>query len=167
VHTMSFVQKRTPLRDGMLLAWSRGPEWIGLPALTGSAVPVTEYLVSQGFVSREDGMLFIGPEAEAKFGRRHFMELMATFTAPPEFTVFHGRAEIGRTDPVLLTDRAHVEPADGGGRARWLSSVLGGVTYDVARSMRDVLLGAATQAARLADLDHAADLLAEQVRFER
>jgi len=142
------------------------PEWIGLAALTGSAVPVTEYLVSQGFLNCEDGMLFVGPEAEAKFGRRHFMELMATFTAPPEFTVFHGRTEIGRTDPVLLTDRvegprllllggrswrvtwidwkrrrAHVEPADGGGRARWLSSALGGVSYEIARSMRDVLLG--------------------------
>jgi ATP-dependent helicase Lhr and Lhr-like helicase len=142
------------------------PEWIPLPALSGSAVPVTEYLVSQGFLNREDGMLFIGPEAEAKFGRRHFMDLMATFTAPPEFTVIHGRLEIGRTDPVLLTDkvdgprllllggrswkvtwidwkrrRAHVEPAEGGGRARWLSSAVGGVSYEVARSMRDVLLG--------------------------
>jgi len=142
------------------------PEWIPLPALTGSAVPVTEHLVSQGFLNSEDGMLFIGPEAEAKFGRRHFMDLMATFTAPPEFTVLHGRLEIGRTDPVLLTDRvdgprllllggrswkvtwidwkrrrAHVEPAEGGGRARWLSSAVGGVSYEVARSMRDVLLG--------------------------
>ena len=36
---------------------------------------------------------------------RHFMGLMAVFTAPPEFTVLHGRDEIGRTDPVLLVDR--------------------------------------------------------------
>ena len=75
------------------------------------------------------------------------MGLMAVFTAPPEFTVLHGRDEIGRTDPVLLVDqvdgprllllggrswrvtwtdwkrrRCFVEPAEGGGRARWLSA---------------------------------------------
>jgi hypothetical protein len=32
-------------------------------------------------------------------------ELVATFTAPPEFTVLHGREEVGRVDPVLLIDR--------------------------------------------------------------
>lgn len=113
-------------------------------------------------------MLFIGPMAEAKFGMRHFMGLMAVFTAPPEFTVLHGREEIGRTDPVLLADRVEgprllllggrswrvtwtdwkrrrcfVEPApDGGGRARWLSSGLGGLSFAITRAMRDVLLGA-------------------------
>ena len=61
--------------------------------------------VRAGFVERDGGMLFIGPEAERRFGRRHFMGLMAVFTAPPEFTVLHGRDEIGRTDPVLLADR--------------------------------------------------------------
>jgi len=141
-------------------------EWLPVPALTTSAVPITEYLVEQGFVQREDGMLFIGPEAELKFGRRHFMGLMAVFTAPPEFTVLHGRDEIGRTDPVLLTDRVdgprllllggrswrvtwtdwkrrrvHVEPAEGGGRARWLGNGVGGISFEISRAMRDVLLG--------------------------
>jgi ATP-dependent Lhr-like helicase len=141
-------------------------EWLPLPSLKQAAVPITEYLVDQGFVQREDGMLFIGPEAELKFGRRHFMGLMAVFTAPPEFTVLHGRDEIGRTDPVLLTDRVDgprllllggrswrvtwtdwkrrrvfVEPAEGGGRARWLGTGTGGISFEVARAMRDVLLG--------------------------
>jgi hypothetical protein len=52
-------------------------------------------------------MLFIGPEAEQRFGHRHFSALTAVFTAAPEFTVLHGRDEIGRTDPVLLTE--HIE----------------------------------------------------------
>ncbi len=112
-------------------------------------------------------MLFIGPEAERQFGMRHFMGLMAVFTAPPEFTVLHGREEIGRTDPVLLADRVEgprllllsgrtwrvtwtdwkrrrcfVEPfAAGGGRARWLSAGVGGLSFEIARAMRDVLLG--------------------------
>ncbi|MBO0801660.1 MAG: DEAD/DEAH box helicase [Nocardiopsaceae bacterium] len=143
-------------------------EWLPVPSLLTSAAPITEYLIAQGFVEREDGMLFIGPSAEAKFGRRHFMGLMAVFTAPPEFTVLHGREEIGRTDPVLLADRVDgprllllggrswrvtwtdwnrrrcfVEPAPGGGgRARWLSSAVGGLSFEVAWAMRDVLLGA-------------------------
>jgi ATP-dependent helicase Lhr and Lhr-like helicase len=142
-------------------------EWLPVPSLVASALPITQFLVAQGFVERETGMLFIGPEAERKFGMRHFMGLMAVFTAPPEFTVLHGREEIGRTDPVLLADRVEgprllllggrswrvtwtdwkrrrcfVEPAPEGGRARWLSSGIGGISFDIARAMRDVLLGA-------------------------
>ena len=95
------------------------------------------------------------------------MGLMAVFTAPPEFTVLHGRDEIGRVDPSLLADRVEgprllllggrswrvswtdwkrrrcfVEPAESGGRARWLSAGVGGLSFEIARSMRDVLLGA-------------------------
>ena len=144
-------------------------EWLPLPSLLGdSAVAIADYLASEGFVERDGGMLFIGPEAERRFGMRHFMGLMAVFTAPPEFTVLHGREEIGRTDPVLLADRVDgprllllggrswrvtwtdwkrrrcfVEPfAEGGGRARWLSAGVGGLSFKIARAMRDVLLGA-------------------------
>ena len=142
-------------------------DWLPLPELTVSAQPIMNYLIEQGFVDREDGMLSIGPEAERRFGRRHFMGLMAVFTAPPEFTVLHGRNEIGRIDPVLLIDwvegprllllggrswrvtctdwkrrRCFVEPAESGGRARWLSGTPGGVSFELARSMRQVLLGA-------------------------
>lgn len=78
-----------------------------------------------------------------------------------------GRNEIGRVDPTLLADRVDgprllllggrswrvtwtdwkrrrcfVEPAEGGGRARWLSDGVGGLSFQIARSMRDVLLGA-------------------------
>jgi ATP-dependent Lhr-like helicase len=141
-------------------------DWLALPDLTVSAQPITSYLIEQGFVDCEDGMLFIGPEAERRFGRRHFMGLMAVFTAPPEFSVLHGRNEIGRVDPVLLIDwvegprllllggrswrvtwtdwkrrRCFVEPAESGGRARWFSNVPGGISYQLARAMRDVLLG--------------------------
>jgi ATP-dependent Lhr-like helicase len=143
------------------------PEWLPLPALTAAAQPITRYLVEQGYLETDGGMLFIGPEAERRFGHRHFMNLMAVFTAPPEFTVLHGRDEIGRVDPSLLADRVEgprllllggrswrvtwtdwkrrrcfVEPAESGGRARWLSAGTGGLSYEIARSMRDVLLGA-------------------------
>jgi ATP-dependent helicase Lhr and Lhr-like helicase len=141
-------------------------EWLPLPALLGAARPITSHLVSAGYLDVDGGMLFIGPEAERRFGHRHFMSLMAVFTAPPEFTVLHGRDELGKIDPSLLTDRVEgprllllggrswrvtwtdwkrrcfVEPGEGGGRARWLSAGTGGLSYEIARSMRDVLLGA-------------------------
>jgi ATP-dependent helicase Lhr and Lhr-like helicase len=142
-------------------------EWLPLPALTTAAQPIARYLVEQGYLDTDGGMLLIGPEAERRFGHRHFMSLMAVFTAPPEFTVLHGRDELGRVDPSLLADRVEgprllllggrswrvtwtdwkrrrcfVEPAEGGGRARWISGGVGGLSYEIARSMRDVLLGA-------------------------
>ncbi len=112
-------------------------------------------------------MLFIGPEAERRFGRRHFMEMTSVFTAAPEFVVLAGRKEVGRTDPALLTEevegprllllggrtwrvtyidwrrrRCYVEPADGRGKARW-NSARGpsGLSFELVRGMRDVLLG--------------------------
>ncbi|WP_432160914.1 hypothetical protein [Streptomyces sp. NRRL F-5630] len=88
-------------------------------------------------------MLFIGPEAEKRFGRRQFMELTTSLTAPSEFTVLAGRTEFGTTDPTVLTEewsgprrlllagrswqvtfidwarrRAFVEPVEDGGIAK-------------------------------------------------
>lgn len=102
------------------------------------------HLIEEGFLDRDGGMLFIGPEAERRFGYRHFMDLTAVFTTAPEFTVLSGRTEIGTTHPALLTEevagprrlllagqswqvtyidwsrrRCFVEPVDGGGNARW------------------------------------------------
>ena len=79
----------------------------GLPPFDRSAEPILRYLVGNGFIDQDGEMLFIGPAAEAKFGRRHFMGMTAAFTAPPQFTVISGRDEIGRTDPMLLTE--HVD----------------------------------------------------------
>jgi ATP-dependent helicase Lhr and Lhr-like helicase len=38
--------------------------------------------------------------------------------------------------------RCFVDPAEGGGRARWQSAGVGGLSFEIARSMRDVALGA-------------------------
>ncbi|MFC7382023.1 DEAD/DEAH box helicase [Sphaerisporangium rhizosphaerae] len=145
------------------------PEWWpGLPPFGPAATPILKHLVSAGYLDTEDGMLFIGPAAEAAFGRRHFMELTTVFTAAPQFTVLHGRAEIGRTDPSLLTDRqegprllllagrswrvtwvdwkrrrCHVEEAEHGGKARWQSGIRSQPgSFQLTQAMREVLLGA-------------------------
>ncbi|MGW4505043.1 DEAD/DEAH box helicase [Streptomyces sp. NPDC004436] len=141
--------------------------WNGLAPFDRSAAPVLRHLVNEGFLDEDGSMLFIGPEAERRFGRRHFIELTASFTAPPQFTVLSGRTEIGQTDPSVLTEerpgprrlllggrswqvtfidwgrkRAFVEPAEGGGVAKWTGGGLAGLSYALTRSMRDVLLGA-------------------------
>ncbi|TCJ33301.1 DEAD/DEAH box helicase [Parafrankia sp. BMG5.11] len=146
-------------------------EWNGLAPFDRSAEPIVRHLVRLGFLDSDGGMLFVGPEAERRFGHRHFSELTAVFTAAPEFTVLSGRTEIGRTDPMLLCDpvegprllllagrswrvthtdwkrrRCFVEPADGGGRARW-TSTLPPLSFTMVRAIREVLLGADPQVA--------------------
>ncbi|WP_046469354.1 DEAD/DEAH box helicase [Allosalinactinospora lopnorensis] len=144
--------------------WPEG--WNGLAPFDRSAAPILRHMVDQGFFDQDDGMLFAGPEAERRFGRRHFIELTASFTAPPQFTVLTGREEIGRTDTSVLTEerpgprllllggrswrvtaidwnrrRAFVEPAEGGGVAKWTSGGIAGLSYELTRAMREVLLG--------------------------
>lgn len=141
--------------------------WNGLGPFGTSAEPIVRHLVEQGYLDSDGGLLFIGPEAERRFGHRHFMNLTAVFTAPPQFTVLQGRAEIGRTDPSLLTERVDgprrlllagrswqvtyidwrrrrcfVEPVDGGGKAKWSGAGFGlAGSYELTRAERQVLLG--------------------------
>jgi ATP-dependent Lhr-like helicase len=143
------------------------PEWWnGLEPFTRSSEVIVRYLLEQGYLEQDAGMFFIGPEAELRFGRRHFMGMTAVFTAPPQFTVLAGRTELGRVDPALLTEEVHgprrlllggrswhvtyidwnrrrcfVEPADSGGKARWTGLGIGGLSFDLSRAMREVLLG--------------------------
>jgi ATP-dependent Lhr-like helicase len=141
--------------------------WNGLAPFDRSAEPILRHLVAQGFIDRDGELLFIGPAAEQRFGHRHFMSMTGVFTAPPQFTVLSGRQEIGRTDPMLLTEkvegprllllggrswrvtwtdwtrrRCFVEPAEGGGKARWLTPGISGASFALARAVREVLLGA-------------------------
>ncbi|MFJ9030264.1 DEAD/DEAH box helicase [Streptomyces sp. NPDC102274] len=140
-------------------------QWNGLAPFDRSAAPILRHLTEQGFLDTDGGMLFIGPEAERRFGRRHFIELTASFTAPPQFTVLSGRTEIGRMDPSVLTEerpgprrlllagrswqvtfidwgrkRVFVEPVESGGVAKWSGGSVG-LSYVLARAMREVLLG--------------------------
>ncbi|MCH5676187.1 DEAD/DEAH box helicase [Streptomyces gilvus] len=144
--------------------WDR--QWNGLAPFDRSAAPILRHLTEEGFLDSDGGMLFVGPEAERRFGKRHFIELTASFTAPPQFTVLSGRTEIGRTDPSVLTEerpgprrlllggrswqvtyidwlrkRVFVEPADGGGVAKWMNGGVAGLSYALTRAMREVLLG--------------------------
>ncbi|MEU3147286.1 DEAD/DEAH box helicase [Streptomyces sp. NPDC006999] len=141
--------------------------WGGLGPFGPPAEPIVKHLIGEGYLERDGGMLFIGPEAEQRFGYRHFMDLTAVFTAAPEFTVLFGRKEIGSTDPALLTEkvagprrlllagrswqvtyidwsrrRCFVEPVESGGKARWAGAGFArGASYALTRGVREVLLG--------------------------
>ncbi|WP_052172965.1 DEAD/DEAH box helicase [Nocardia sp. BMG111209] len=144
--------------------WSQ--EWNGLPPFDRSAEPILKHLLAAGYLDSDQGLMFVGAEAEKRFGRRNFLELTASFTAPPQFTVLAGRQEIGRTDPSILTDdrpgprllllagrswrvtyvdwkrrRLFVEPADSGGVAKWSTVGVRGLSEKLTRAMRAVLLG--------------------------
>ncbi|TDP91201.1 DEAD/DEAH box helicase [Labedaea rhizosphaerae] len=145
--------------------WSEA--WNGLAPFDHSAQPILRHLVERGFIDADTGLLFIGPEAEQRFGHRHFSGMTAVFTAASEFSVLHGREDIGRADPMLLTEkvdgprlillagrswkvtwidwtrrRCFVEPAERGGKARWMVPGISGASYALTRAARDVVLGA-------------------------
>src|SRR5262249_17804294 len=54
--------------------------WNGLGPFGASAEVIVRYLADNGYLDRDNGMLFIGPAAELHFGRRHFMDMTAVFT---------------------------------------------------------------------------------------
>jgi ATP-dependent helicase Lhr and Lhr-like helicase len=140
--------------------------WNGLAPFDAGAEPIVRHLIDAGFIDVDGELMFIGPAAEQHYGRRHFMDMTAVFTAPPQFTVVAGRKEIGRTDPALLIDkvagprllllagrtwrvtwidwkrqRCFVEEADSGGRARWHTPGARGAGFAVTQAAREVLLG--------------------------
>ncbi|MFC9839757.1 DEAD/DEAH box helicase [Rhodococcus sp. NPDC127530] len=150
--------RRVPLRD-----WQH--TWGALPLFGNDGQEIFDHLLSAGFLEHDGGTAFIGPEAEKHFGRRHFMELLAVFTAAPEFTVWAGRQEVGTVETGVLTDNVegprilllggrswkvthidwkrrhvYVETTDIPGRAKW-SSTPDGTSFQITRATREVLLG--------------------------
>jgi ATP-dependent helicase Lhr and Lhr-like helicase len=145
------------------------PEWWNdLPVFDDTAGEIARWLVGTGHLERDGGMLFIGPQAERRYGRRNFMELLAVFTAAPELAVLHGRQEVGSTDPLMLMRkvdgprvlslggrawqvrhidwarrRCYVEPTDLPARSRW-QGALPPESFELSQAQRRVLLGSAT-----------------------
>ena len=142
-------------------------EWLGNFGGVSAAErqEIVDWLLATGHLDSDSGMLFIGPEAERRYGRRHFMELVSVFTAEPEFTVVAGRREVGTVDPLVLTrkvdgprivvlagrawevthidwrrHRCWVAEASQPGRMRWQGQPQP-LSFDLCQARRDVLLG--------------------------
>ncbi len=145
--------------------WS---EWFaGLDlAAPETLAEIANWLVETGYLDTDAGMLFVGPEAEQRYGRRHFLELMSVFTSDPQITVRHGRDEIGTLDPAALLGRvdgpravllggrrwrvlsvdwrrrlAWVTPTDLPAHVRWMGQAAP-LSFELANAMRQALLGA-------------------------
>lgn len=156
------------LQEGQLSAkyWH---EWFGDLEVMDDGSQVLDYLRSNGFLEEDSGLCFIGSEAEKHFGRRHFMELLATFTAAPEMSVVAGRTQIGTISPMALArspeargpriiplagrlwrleavywERREVlvsaEPEGSPSGLRWPGEPVA-ASYELCRAQRDVLLG--------------------------
>jgi ATP-dependent Lhr-like helicase len=125
-------------------------DWVGaVPAFRDmdrrQIEQIVSWMLDRQILWDEAGVLWLGREGQDTYGRKNFLELISVFTAPPLFTVLHGRHELGFVDestflarredgpPVLLLAgrawrvthldwkrrRAHVEPAEDSGRSRW------------------------------------------------
>ncbi|MDQ6839723.1 MAG: DEAD/DEAH box helicase [Actinomycetota bacterium] len=152
--------------------WTRclGDPFVLGPRVEALIPEIVEHLLKEGYLDDQGGVLGIGAEAEAAFGRKHFMELLSVFTSPPVLSVRHGRDEIGLVPDEALLARppgaaaggaavltlagrgwlvlhvdwarriVQVEPTDAPGIARWNG---GGqpLGAHVARGIRAVLCG--------------------------
>lgn len=149
--------------------------WRGLPLFDESAAAIVEFLRVEGYLESDGDFLFVGPEAERRFGRRYFSDLTAVFSAPPQFVVMHGKHELGTVGDDLLIEkvagprtillaghawqvnhvdwqrrRCWVEPSDLAGRARWGGGAAG-LSFDITRGVRSVLMGAEPMGVTLTD----------------
>ncbi|WP_262103919.1 DEAD/DEAH box helicase [Arthrobacter sp. Marseille-P9274] len=147
---------------------NRWAQWWGSLPVMEQATEILEYLRSAGYLETDGGMLFIGPEAEKKFGRRHFMDVLSAFTAAPELRVIAGQREIGSVSPLTLAQRntngeglklllsgrswcveavewdkhiVRVSELKEKGRSKWESDPVP-QSFELMQAMRKVLLGA-------------------------
>lgn len=134
--------------------------------LTGTeGEAIIDHMLEQQFLVSDGELLFAGPAAERRYGGMHFRDVMAVFTAAPQFTVLHGRTEIGQIDPMVLRgphdgsltitlagkgwritsidwsrQRAQVEPSTVGGKVRW-SGVPQPISAELTSAIRRALQG--------------------------
>lgn len=150
--------------------------------ITGSGVVdptladrIADWLLDTSHLTNDNGVLAIGPEAERRYGKRHFLDILAVFAAPPQFLVRLGRTDLGYVDPMVLTvptegsrnitlggrgwvvthidwqrKITQVEPSTQGGRMLWTSSGHAS-SFALADAQRRVLLGANPLATHLSE----------------
>ncbi|MGO1686441.1 MAG: DEAD/DEAH box helicase [Brachybacterium sp.] len=154
------LQRRAMNRDDVYRDLSA---FAPLAAAEGEAI--LDHMIENLFLVKDGPLLMVGPAAERRYGGMHFRDVMAVFTAAPQFTVLHGRTEIGLLDPMVLRgphdgsltvtlagrgwrvtsidwnrQRAQVEPSTVGGKVRW-SGVPQPISGALTRAIRRYLQG--------------------------
>jgi ATP-dependent Lhr-like helicase len=161
-------------QQAMATVLEAGAEGIGLAEWQARVVdqfpelPATEIhqlcqnLIDTDILNVQEQLVGFGATGEKFYGRRHFLELCASFTTPPVLRVRFGARDLGFVDPVSVLGRegpavlslagrawrvtaldwrqriAWVEPASGEAKTRWqgTSRALSG---KVAAAMKQVL----------------------------
>ena len=83
------------------------PGWFArLPCFSqeegGTLEHIVEHLIQTRILYSDGVRLSMGDAGEQNYGRRHFLELVSVFTSDPNFTIFHGRQELGSVDPLTF-----------------------------------------------------------------
>jgi len=187
LHQRGFVESVRPSRRAahmlahQLLALSiqeqgipRADWWAWLEGATPFAdlteqdrASVLDHMIQESILTVADGRLLLGPRGEKLYGRQHFQELYAVFSAPRAITVCLGDEEVGTVDAAFLQGigpgkenttfvlggrawellgvqwsrgTCQVRPAEAGAKAaRWFGgpAALG---YELCRAIREVLV---------------------------
>lgn len=134
---------------------------------TADIEALVEYLVGQQFLDRAEGVVRVGPQTERSYARGHYRDLLASFSGSQLLTGRHGAAEVGYIDPSVLTGERDerllllagrswrvtdvdwpkrivwLEPAAGGGKARWIGGARS-LGHEVCQGIRSVLADGAS-----------------------
>jgi ATP-dependent helicase Lhr and Lhr-like helicase len=145
-------------------------DWLGTTfetVSTGDQADIVDHMIATEMLHADGGVLGLGARAEREFGRRHFGDLVVSFSSPMLLSVMFGRTELGSVHPLALAlprdgqpnvillagrswrvinvdwprRRVSVVAAPGEGKARWLG---GGrpASYALCRSAEAVVAGA-------------------------
>ncbi|MCK1578692.1 DEAD/DEAH box helicase [Bradyrhizobium sp. 168] len=146
--------------------------WLGTTFETipeNDVAEIIHHMIATEMLHSDAGVVGLGARAEREFGRRHFGDLVVSFSSPMLLSVMFGRAELGSIHPLALASPRNGEPAvillagrswrvtdvdwprrrvsvvaaPGDGRARWLG---GGrpASYDLCRSAEAIVAGVET-----------------------
>ncbi|MEH2482274.1 ATP-dependent Lhr-like helicase [Nitrobacteraceae bacterium AZCC 2146] len=145
-------------------------DWLGTTfeiVKSSDQADIINHMIANEMLHLDGGVLGLGTRAEREFGRRHFGDLVVSFSSPMLLKVMLGRAELGSVHPlaltlprdgeaniILLAGRSwRVTDVDwprrivfvvgvaGEGRARWLGSARP-ASYTVCRSVEAIIGGA-------------------------
>jgi ATP-dependent Lhr-like helicase len=145
-------------------------DWLGTTFETVSVsdrADIVDHMIATEMLHSDSGVLGLGARAEREFGRRHFGDLVVSFSSPMLLSVMSGRTELGSVHPLALTRprdgdstvillagrswqvtdidwprrKVSVVTSAGEGRARWLG---GGrpASYRLCRSVESIVAGA-------------------------
>lgn len=157
---MALCLQQSGVGESQVKDWLKGfIEYASLDRLE----EVIESMIARNILWKDAGILAFGREGEANYGRRNFLELFSVFMSPPQFTVLHGRQEIGYVDQLTFlgkTDgprilllsgrawrvnhidwarrRAFVEATDAKGRTRWMGDSQA-FSFELCQAIKQVL----------------------------